>query len=67
MTMSIRYPWDKWFEKSQFTLQKGRDYSCQNHSMAVMIRTAANSRGLSVRLRTEREQIHVTLYEIPDA
>lgn len=59
--MSIRYPWDKWFKKSQFTLQKGRDYSCQNHSMAVMIRTAANSRGYPVRLRMERDQIHVTL------
>ena len=46
-----RYPWEDWFSKGSFSLTKGRDYECQTHGMAGMIRNAANRFGKSVQVK----------------
>lgn len=50
-----RYPWEKWFMRKEFTLRRGIDYTCMPHSMAVQIRMAASSRGLSISVYTDTE------------
>jgi hypothetical protein len=45
---SPRYPWDVWLSKSKLILRRGRDYSCQPHSMAQQVRNAASARGILV-------------------
>ena len=37
----VRYPWEQWLSRKRVRLQRGRDYHCMTHSMAVQIRTAA--------------------------
>jgi hypothetical protein len=44
----VRYPWDRWLQKKQVTLHKGRDFRCMPHSMGVQVRTAAARRGKHV-------------------
>lgn len=45
------YPWDRWFRhRGQLRLKRGKDYRCQPHSMSVLIRAKAQSRGLKVRV-----------------
>ena len=56
----LRYPWDLWFEEAAIgpiRLVKDKDFPCQVHSMGVQIRTAAISRGLTVRVLTHNDTI----------
>lgn len=43
-----RYPWNDWFQRSKFSLQKGEDYSCKPHGMAQMARNQAHARGIKI-------------------
>jgi len=41
MAVPFRYPWEKWLKRRKITLKQGTDFSCQPHSLSVMIRTRA--------------------------
>ena len=57
-----RYPWEAWFSKPGFTLDRGRDYACMPHGMAQMVRNNAAARGLHVHLTiAESGRIEVTV------
>lgn len=55
----FKHPWDKWFRRKQFCLVRGRHYTCQPHSMAQQVRTAALKRSLSISIRIAEGTIFV--------
>lgn len=57
-----RHPWDKWFGYRQFTLRKGRQYTCQSYSMAQQVRNAAAERDVKVSIRILNDRITVTVW-----
>jgi hypothetical protein len=59
----VRYPWEKWFRRKSFTLQKGRDYECRTYTMAQAIRNAAapdrHNKVVHIRIDDERDRLRV--------
>lgn len=53
----IRYPWDRWFVRGEFTARRGKDFKCKPHSMAIQIRTEAAKRGLKVSVYIEDKSV----------
>lgn len=56
----INYPWDKWFNRSRFSLKKGQDFHCQVHGMVQQIRNQATKRNVRVSVVVPNESsVHV--------
>jgi hypothetical protein len=55
------YSWDKWFNKTHFTLVQGTDFTCAIHGMASQIRTKASKRKLRVSLIIHGRTIVTTM------
>jgi len=54
------HPWDKWLSNKEITLNKGKDYTCEQHSMCVLIRITAAKRNLKLGVYTKKDgSIHV--------
>ncbi len=66
---AIRYPWDDWLAKSEFTLVRGVQFFGAVHGMMGMLRNAARLRGVRVSLHADEFKINVkvTLKEKTDA
>ena len=63
MAKQKRHPWDKWFGYRQFALKKGRQYTCQSHTMAQQVRNAAAERDMKVSIRILGDRITVIVKE----
>jgi len=50
-----KYPWDKWFSRNRFTLEKGKHFDCHLHSMIVQVRRAAVKRRIKVKVEVRDE------------
>ena len=62
-----RYPWEKWFTKKGkkdgiFHLKRGREFTCQPHSMAQQVRNAAAARRVKVSIVIDGDQLSVQLH-----
>lgn len=58
---NAKYPWDRWFRQKRFVLVRGRDYTCQPHSLSVMVRAAAYARKVRVSVALRDETLTVTV------
>lgn len=58
-TKPFIYPWKKWFSVKQKTLTKGKDFTCQPHSMAQQVRNAARKYGKTVSVFIEDETVTI--------
>ena len=56
---NAKYPWDRWFKQKKVVLERQRDYTCQPHSMGVMIRAAARERKVCVSVKIHDGRISV--------
>ena len=63
----IRHPWDSWFNRKRFRLEKGVDYTCMPHSMAQQVRNAAFVRNVKVSIAIEGDVVVVTNHGEDDA
>jgi len=61
-----RYPWTKWFNRGEFILKRGRDYTIWTHGMIANLRAAAERHGLRANVKTfvrnGGEGLRVTIY-----
>lgn len=57
----VRYPWAKWFRRRTFTLRKGKDFTCQPHSMAQQIRNAAFRHRVTVSIAIDGNEVDTTI------
>jgi len=65
-----KYPWQRWIPSSliegstrtrTLTLQRGRDFSCQPHGMAQMIRNRISRLGYPIHLSVEVRESGLTI------
>lgn len=58
-----RYPWEKWFRQSKFTLIQGRDYDGRTDTMAQQVRNAAlptkHNRKIRIRIADDVKSLTV--------
>ena len=47
----FKYPWSKWLRKGATTLEKGKHFDCQVHSLVVCARREINRRRLNAIVR----------------
>ena len=45
------HPWAKWFKSRWVTLQRGKDFNCEPHSLAMQARRKAGQ--LEIKVTTE--------------
>lgn len=66
MPENEKHDWDALFQRSSFTMKRGKDYTSKTRSMVVMIRRSAKERGITVSLNvdSEKEEIVVTVKRI---
>lgn len=58
---TIRHPWKQWLSrKRKFCLVKGKDYSCQTHSMAQQFRNLASKMNLRVSIQIRGDQLTIS-------
>ena len=59
------YPWTKWFNlrgtMKRITLKHGKDFFCQPHGMASLIRNKASKQGLAAAIHIAGNILSVTL------
>ena len=60
LKFGTRYPWTDWFKKSTFTITEGKDFHCQLHGMAQMVRATAARLGYKVNLKIAGKTIEVS-------
>ncbi len=56
---NYKYPWEKWFSRTRFTIKKGKHYDCMTHAMAVQVRSAATRFGVSVSIAVGEDMLKV--------
>ena len=62
------YPWDVWFRRERFSLQRGRHYQCSTGSMIQQLRNAASVREMPIRIiRTNRGLVAFVLTDLAKA
>lgn len=60
-----RYPWKKWLTPTgkpwkSLSLIRGKHYNCMTHSMAVQVRQAAYTLGVSVSVSIGEDRLIIT-------
>ncbi len=55
------YQWDEWFSQPNFTLERGRHFTCQPHAMMIMTRNQARTRRVRVSVKIAEQVLIVTL------
>lgn len=61
-----QHPWPRWFEaleKKSLVLLRGKDFSCQPHSLAMQIRQRAAQRKLKCSIRINEGELIVSCWE----
>lgn len=62
-----KYPWSRWFtRKTTVTIQKGVDFDCEVHSMAIMVRQKASRLGLTLAMSVKGDTIKFKVVQEPD-
>ena len=56
-----KYPWDKWFGQQQTVIQRGKDYKCMTHCMAIQVRAMASKWGVKVAIAIGNDGKSVTI------
>jgi hypothetical protein len=56
-----KYPWSKWFARGKFRITRGKEFTCQIHSMVAQIRNVASALGKSVSIATNGNSIQVVV------
>lgn len=59
MANGLKYAWEDWFKRREFTIKRGRDYGVSQATMAQNVRNAATRHGLRVRVRDLGTSIRV--------
>jgi hypothetical protein len=55
------HPWEVWFSKPSVRIKRGKQFTCQPHSMAVQVRNAAKLRGLRVSVLIQESVLAITV------
>lgn len=55
------YDWPNRFKQRNFTMVRGKDYTCSQHSINVQVRAAASKMGLSAKVNDLGTSIEVTV------
>ncbi len=61
-----KYRWDDWFGMGRFTLLRGRDYACEQMSMAQQVRNAAARRGFRISVHAVPGGLLVQVTNAPE-
>ena len=61
MRPNQKYDWDKLFKRRQFNLVRGRDYTCQPHSMAQHVRNMAAIKHVHVNVTIDEGTVSVAV------
>lgn len=56
---NAKYPWDVWFGRRSFTLERGSHFDCLPHGMAQQVRNAAAARRKRVSVTIKQDVIWV--------
>lgn len=57
-----RYPWERWFAQTRFTLLRGVDFHCSTSSMTQLIRQNASNRRKGVLVKDGGDRIDVQIF-----